>query len=865
MIDPNNIDSVEVEASSVSNIHSIDSYKYTEFGNLQTNFVESNLAPETFYKLFTKDFVKTVDYVSFVSLYGDPIFNDNLPEFIKYLADLKVKSNVYTTGGYRTTDWWASLATAYKLRVCFRIDGLDNETVNKTQIGLDYNTAFANMQAYVSAGGMARWEFTVFKHNEHQVEQARQLCLDNNIEFKIKNSTKFRWYKDFKVMKENQLLWNIEPPDNVNYCQEKTGIDEHVPKEMIEFKSFKFQKLNGTDVQCQSQKQRSLYLSSEGYLLPCTHLGTYNYDSPSSIQFNELYSIDDFNINKHSVLDVVEKFKNISGKWNDTVENGNLVTCMQTCGKKKEPRKMPRVTQADVKKLIENTKIDMETKNTFCILPFTHVQVKPSGQIKPCCRFEFQDPRYRVPHEDGGQYSVFNNYNINDGVNLKEALDSDIWQDLRNKMLNNEPVIGCKRCYKEELISGHSMRTYENNLRNNENQTGLDVEMAGTKLKYIEMTFGNYCNLKCRTCNADLSSTWWEDDNALVETGRYPDRSLFIKKGKNINVKFNWTKQDFADCEEIKFTGGEPMIHPDFLRLMDMLIDSDVAKNIKLDIFTNCSWIPGEKYLSRLKQFKKINLSLSIDGLEEVNEYIRHPSKWPEVEKAVDAWLQLENENRERIHVVWNPTINIYNIYTLDKMVNWWFAKNISVNPDWLALTILISSQQKQEELIPSGKFKFNVLHEPSYLSIELLPQEMRSLVIEKMKVLIAKIDRNNERIYKTLLSKILMDDMRNKIYGLPIAVGEAREIRYYVEEFLNSYTPKKLHWIFERLNVKFTSIIDVMQRPSLPVEDKKKFLEYTNHLDKLRDEDFSAIFPKLLREISNEINSNEQDNNGTT
>lgn len=42
--------------------------------------------------------------------------------------------------------------------------------------------------------------------------------------------------------------------------------------------------------------------------------------------------MDDFNLNSHSVDSVLKMQYNISSKWNDTIENGNLITCLYTCG-----------------------------------------------------------------------------------------------------------------------------------------------------------------------------------------------------------------------------------------------------------------------------------------------------------------------------------------------------------------------------------------------------------------------------------------------------------------------------------------------------------------------------------------------------
>ena len=49
------------------------------------------------------------------------------------------------------------------------------------------------------------------------------------------------------------------------------------------------------------------------------------------------------------------------------------------------------------------------------------------------------------------------------------------------------------------------------------------------------MTFGNYCNLACRTCHSDLSHSWIEDEEELVKRG------LMGKVGnKRINIEKEW-------------------------------------------------------------------------------------------------------------------------------------------------------------------------------------------------------------------------------------------------------------------------------------------------------------------------------------
>jgi len=392
----------------------------------------------------------------------------------------------------------------------------------------------------------------------------------------------------------------------------------------------------------------------------------------------------------------------------------------------------------------------MDSK-TFCIMPFIHLQIKPDGQIKPCCRFEFNDPDYKK--DDGGY--VFDDFNI-DKKDLLDTLKDPVWEEIRRKMVKGERVSGCARCYREEDIGTHSMRFYMNLLWNDQNQfnPGRHKDVS---LRYIEMTFGNYCNLKCRTCNSDLSSTWNDDENYLAETGKYSDRRI---KTKITNIPNRWKPEHFINVEEIKFTGGEPMLHPDFLGFLDMLIDNNLAKNITLDVFTNCSWIPKEKHFARFEKFKKNQISLSIDGVGKINDYIRNPSKWEVVNIAAKEWIDIELRYIDRFEIVWHPTINIYNCFDLDNMMLWWLDLH----------------QKNYQYLV--HKTKLNFLTHPAYISVGLLSEEAKRHCIKKIldlidHPLVKKMDDPTKKL------NLKLNEAKNKI---ETASTETRFYRLFLE-----------------------------------------------------------------------------------
>jgi hypothetical protein len=188
------------------------------------------------------------------------------------------------------------------------------------------------MQAFVNAGGQAQWNFIVFKHNEHQVEEARELAKNMGVKFRLKVTQKFRGKSDYKVLKQGEHVFTLEPPNATEFRHSNVGKVEHIPITQFTFEINNFKKLNKNKILCKSQVRKEVYLTANGLLMPCCYLGTYTHDSPGSWQFNTIYDTKDFDLATHDVLDVLEKIKEISSRWDKTIEENNLITCLHTCG-----------------------------------------------------------------------------------------------------------------------------------------------------------------------------------------------------------------------------------------------------------------------------------------------------------------------------------------------------------------------------------------------------------------------------------------------------------------------------------------------------------------------------------------------------
>ena len=92
-------------------------------------------------------------------------------------------------------------------------------------------------------------------------------------------------------------------------------------------------------------------------------------------------------------------------------------------------------------------------------------------------------------------------------ANLDEARNATLMKDMRRNMLNGVWSEECGRCRSEEESGLNSRRIYEQQQwdytqENARNDTNLDgsINVEQVPVKYYDLRFGNFCNLKCRMC-----------------------------------------------------------------------------------------------------------------------------------------------------------------------------------------------------------------------------------------------------------------------------------------------------------------------------------------------------------------------------
>lgn len=296
-----------------------------------------NWSLEEFKTVMTTEVLEQVSSYYFCGNFGDPILNSNLISMCRYSVDIApdVQIAIHTNGGARNKEWWTELATVMPKhhRVVFALDGLE-DTHHLYRVGTKFETVIENARAFIAAGGIAEWVFIKFKHNEHQVDQARQLAEEYGFKhFTLKNSSRFIIEPKVNVTdRDGHVTHYIEPPTDT--------VMKFIDKKVIQ--AYK-QIVANSVIECKSQKEKEVYIDAYGDLLPCCWLAIvpYSYIKPDEVlevraemlsqHFELVKSLGNINSFTRSVKDIVDSTQ-YQTVWTEYWTTNKLITCARTCG-----------------------------------------------------------------------------------------------------------------------------------------------------------------------------------------------------------------------------------------------------------------------------------------------------------------------------------------------------------------------------------------------------------------------------------------------------------------------------------------------------------------------------------------------------
>jgi hypothetical protein len=307
---------------------------------------------------------------------------------------------------------------------------------------------------------------------------------------------------------------------------------------------------------------------------------------------------------------------------------------------------------------------------TYCVLPFMHATADVDAILQPCCR-------YVTPEHS-------NNYTMKDF----DAWWSQEQQVIRKELLEGKQHEGCANCWKDEAAGIVSYRQDCNQMHSD--HVGLEEPLP--RPVFWMLGIGNYCNIRCIMCSPYKS------------TSMVAEYEQHQHKFKKINITYdgytrgNWSDSDLApleslsqDAEMIHFSGGEPMMTPDYKRVLRSV--KNPTETI-LRINTNLTKIDHD-WMELLPQFQT-SINVSLEGIGEFNDYIRNGSEWADIDRNIDRLLAAD------IAVWVAHAFGRTSLHALPGLLDYCFAKNLPITfgsviiPNFLSIASAPTSERIQ-------------------------------------------------------------------------------------------------------------------------------------------------------------------------
>ncbi len=295
----------------------------------------------------------------------------------------------------------------------------------------------------------------------------------------------------------------------------------------------------------------------------------------------------------------------------------------------------------------------------------------------------------------------------------------------RRQMQCGERPKGCEYCWKVEDIGRDNIsdRVYKSVIYDDkalavahERDHQMDVN-----LKTLEIAFDRTCQLACSYCNPAFSTTWVKD---IKKNGSYDD---LISDGRNhfthphdssqlytfnetnpyIEAFFKWWESDLHyTLDELRITGGEPMMSGHLWKLLDWFKENKGASKTRIAINSNlqCNSEQIYKLLDRADS-APLDIYTSNESLVHQAEYIRDGLEWSTW--ATNMHLLAGSGKLRGLHNM--CTINALCLETLPEF-----------------LSYLLKFKEMYGRDYPS--FTLNILRFPSFQSALTLPDHIRTL-----------------------------------------------------------------------------------------------------------------------------------------
>jgi organic radical activating enzyme len=205
---------------------------------------------------------------------GDPIYHSKFHKLCDSLKNINCNITLVTNGSGKNIKWWQNLCSILSINdsIIFSIDGL-KDTNHLYRKNAKWDSIIDAINVVTKSQIQTTWKFIIFKHNQHQIKEAKELSQKLGIKnFQLEKSD--RWWKQDLMPDEKYVDMSYKHQIAVTRGQDKPTIIKQKCMSIT----------NG-------EPNKNLYIDSEGNFYPCCWMGSYafrykNIFSPKLKKYN---------------------------------------------------------------------------------------------------------------------------------------------------------------------------------------------------------------------------------------------------------------------------------------------------------------------------------------------------------------------------------------------------------------------------------------------------------------------------------------------------------------------------------------------------------------------------------------------------
>ena len=453
--------------------------------------------------------------------------------------------------------------------------------------------------------------------------------------------------------------------------------------------------------------------------------------------------------------------------------------------------------------------------SSLCLAKFTQVTMHLGSGLVHSCHHPRQ---HKIPLDELEK-------------NPAALFNTTVLKAARKEMLNGVRPTECDYCWRIEDNKNPSDRHYKSSEDWAIKEYDSIVNSTGEeffKPSYLEVSFGNACNLKCVYCGPEFSTKWVEElkqqgpikitdgDGGVQWAQGWQDLDTISIPNREhnpyIEAFWKWFPEIYPSLKHYRITGGEPLLNKNTLKSLDYLIENP-KQDLELSINTNLS-VPQKIWdnfinkiteLEKSANFKKITVYTSIESWGEKAEYARTDLDFNLVKSRFEELLE-----KTSVKCTVMATYNILAVTSFTDLLKWILElkKEYNYNPK---RDIIYNStgydlrKSKIKKSINDIRVSVDIpyLRHPEFLDVQLCDDEL-------------------------LLN-----------YMIP-------SLNFMIDN--TSEDPYRLHLGFEKFELeKFKRIIENrLYLKNNDIKNKAKFYDFIKQIDSRRELNFLKTFPEM-------------------